>query len=180
MDSLLLLVMWRSKASKILTNHSNLMPWSIVAVANDEIRSTFYTSYLIGCFFAMLLSLTSSSRLSFIFLNLYVTYEDGVHSFGWFDLLLILSITRLILSVSSPIMWLRLPHYQQENFKFSRVCVPLLWEQLTCLCLRYCNQYVDQDALLYLILVNDILHGLHPNVVTIAEDVSNWMYILKH
>ncbi|KAG8365096.1 hypothetical protein BUALT_Bualt18G0068700 [Buddleja alternifolia] len=37
---------------------------------------------------------------------------------------------------------------------------------------EYCNQYVDTDALLYLILANEILHVLHPNVVTIAEDVT--------
>lgn len=86
----------------------------------------------------------------------------------------------LILYVCSPVMWLRLSYYQQEDCKFFRSCLPLLWEQLTYLCLRYCNQYVDQDALLYLILVNDILHDLHPNVVTIAEDVSNWLYSLKH
>ncbi|XP_031286546.1 1,4-alpha-glucan-branching enzyme 3, chloroplastic/amyloplastic [Pistacia vera] len=33
----------------------------------------------------------------------------------------------------------------------------------------YCNS-VDKDALLYLILANEILHALHPNIVTIAED----------
>ncbi|KAK4420788.1 1,4-alpha-glucan-branching enzyme 3, chloroplastic/amyloplastic [Sesamum alatum] len=37
---------------------------------------------------------------------------------------------------------------------------------------EYCNQYVDKDAFLYLILANEILHGLHPNIVTIAEDVT--------
>ncbi|KAK4795771.1 hypothetical protein SAY86_028097 [Trapa natans] len=37
---------------------------------------------------------------------------------------------------------------------------------------EYCNQYVDRDALLYLILANDILHALHPNIITIAEDTS--------
>ncbi|XP_057795278.1 1,4-alpha-glucan-branching enzyme 3, chloroplastic/amyloplastic [Salvia miltiorrhiza] len=37
---------------------------------------------------------------------------------------------------------------------------------------EYCNQYVDKDALLYLILVNEILHILHPNVLTIAEDAT--------
>lgn len=36
---------------------------------------------------------------------------------------------------------------------------------------RYCNQYVDRDALMYLIMANDILHALHPNIITIAEDV---------
>lgn len=38
---------------------------------------------------------------------------------------------------------------------------------------RYCNQYVDKDALLYLILANEILHALHPDIITIAEDVRN-------
>ncbi|XP_057428803.1 1,4-alpha-glucan-branching enzyme 3, chloroplastic/amyloplastic [Lotus japonicus] len=37
---------------------------------------------------------------------------------------------------------------------------------------EYCNQYVDKDALLYLILANDILHFFYPNIVTIAEDAS--------
>ncbi|KAL9236281.1 hypothetical protein vseg_010971 [Gypsophila vaccaria] len=37
---------------------------------------------------------------------------------------------------------------------------------------EYCNQYVDRDALLYLILANDILHALHPNIITIAEDAT--------
>ncbi|XP_011097853.1 1,4-alpha-glucan-branching enzyme 3, chloroplastic/amyloplastic [Sesamum indicum] len=37
---------------------------------------------------------------------------------------------------------------------------------------EYCNQYVDKDAFLYLILANEILHVLHPNIVTIAEDVT--------
>ncbi|KAK6154438.1 hypothetical protein DH2020_008686 [Rehmannia glutinosa] len=36
---------------------------------------------------------------------------------------------------------------------------------------EYCNQYVDNDALMYLILANEILHVLHPNIVTIAEDL---------
>ncbi|GAB2277765.1 1,4-alpha-glucan-branching enzyme 3, chloroplastic/amyloplastic [Dionaea muscipula] len=39
---------------------------------------------------------------------------------------------------------------------------------------EYCNQYVDRDALIYLILANDILHALHPNIVTIAEDATNY------
>ncbi|KAG9447619.1 hypothetical protein H6P81_013747 [Aristolochia fimbriata] len=37
---------------------------------------------------------------------------------------------------------------------------------------EYCNQYVDKDALMYLILANEMLHELHPNIVTIAEDVT--------
>ncbi|XP_027062308.1 1,4-alpha-glucan-branching enzyme 3, chloroplastic/amyloplastic isoform X1 [Coffea eugenioides] len=37
---------------------------------------------------------------------------------------------------------------------------------------EYCNQYVDKDALLYLILANDILHALHPNIITISEDAT--------
>ncbi|KAM7498912.1 hypothetical protein LguiA_023326 [Lonicera macranthoides] len=37
---------------------------------------------------------------------------------------------------------------------------------------EYCNQYVDRDALLYLILANEILHVVHPNIVTIAEDAT--------
>ncbi|KAI5409259.1 hypothetical protein KIW84_054894 [Lathyrus oleraceus] len=37
---------------------------------------------------------------------------------------------------------------------------------------EYSNQYVDKDALLYLIMANEILHVLHPNIVTIAEDAT--------
>lgn len=37
---------------------------------------------------------------------------------------------------------------------------------------EYCNQYVDNDAVKYLILANEILHALHPNIITIAEDVT--------
>nr|GLL38339.1 1,4-alpha-glucan-branching enzyme 3, chloroplastic/amyloplastic [Ipomoea trifida] len=37
---------------------------------------------------------------------------------------------------------------------------------------EYCNQYVDKDALLYLILANEILHALHPSIITIAEDAT--------
>ncbi|KDP39169.1 hypothetical protein JCGZ_00926 [Jatropha curcas] len=37
---------------------------------------------------------------------------------------------------------------------------------------EYCNQYVDRDALLYLILANELLHALHPNIITIAEDAT--------
>ncbi|KAK9938596.1 hypothetical protein M0R45_015324 [Rubus argutus] len=36
---------------------------------------------------------------------------------------------------------------------------------------EYCNQY-DRDALLYLILANEILHALHPDIITIAEDAT--------
>ncbi|MBA0776883.1 hypothetical protein Gotri_011824, partial [Gossypium trilobum] len=36
----------------------------------------------------------------------------------------------------------------------------------------YCNQYVDNDAVKYLILANEILHALHPNIITIAEDAT--------
>ncbi|XP_056163933.1 1,4-alpha-glucan-branching enzyme 3, chloroplastic/amyloplastic isoform X2 [Syzygium oleosum] len=39
---------------------------------------------------------------------------------------------------------------------------------------EYCNQYVDRDALMYLILANEILHALHPNIVTIAEDATSY------
>ncbi|KAJ9551357.1 hypothetical protein OSB04_015402 [Centaurea solstitialis] len=37
---------------------------------------------------------------------------------------------------------------------------------------EFYNQYVDRAALLYLILANDILHDLHPNIITIAEDAT--------
>jgi 1,4-alpha-glucan branching enzyme len=38
----------------------------------------------------------------------------------------------------------------------------------------YCNQHVDKDAFLYLILANELLHTLHPDIITIAEDVGNY------
>ncbi|ERN18385.1 hypothetical protein AMTR_s00055p00224220 [Amborella trichopoda] len=37
---------------------------------------------------------------------------------------------------------------------------------------EYGNQYVDKDALIYLILANDMLHELHPHIITIAEDAT--------
>ncbi|RLM54623.1 1,4-alpha-glucan-branching enzyme 3, chloroplastic/amyloplastic [Panicum miliaceum] len=37
---------------------------------------------------------------------------------------------------------------------------------------EYCNQYVDKDALIYLILANEMLHDLHPDIITIAEDAT--------
>ncbi|KAH7428429.1 hypothetical protein KP509_09G001300 [Ceratopteris richardii] len=36
----------------------------------------------------------------------------------------------------------------------------------------FCNQYVDQDAQNYLILANEMLHTLNPNIITIAEDTT--------
>ncbi|KAI9403025.1 hypothetical protein POPTR_001G359200v4 [Populus trichocarpa] len=36
----------------------------------------------------------------------------------------------------------------------------------------YCNQHVDKDAFLYLILANELLHTLHPDIITIAEDAT--------
>jgi len=44
----------------------------------------------------------------------------------------------------------------------------------------YCNQYVDRDALMYLILANEILHVQHPNIITIAEDVSYTSLFFGH
>ncbi|GFQ02519.1 1 4-alpha-glucan-branching enzyme 3 chloroplastic/amyloplastic [Phtheirospermum japonicum] len=35
----------------------------------------------------------------------------------------------------------------------------------------YCNQYVNREALLYIMLANEILHEIHPNIVTIVEDM---------
>eukprot|EP01018_Ginkgo_biloba_P002459 Gb_38481 [translate_table: standard] len=37
---------------------------------------------------------------------------------------------------------------------------------------EYCNQYVVRDALIYLILANEMLHQLNPSIITIAEDVT--------
>uniref|UniRef100_A0A0E0HQV5 1,4-alpha-glucan branching enzyme n=1 Tax=Oryza nivara TaxID=4536 RepID=A0A0E0HQV5_ORYNI len=36
----------------------------------------------------------------------------------------------------------------------------------------YYNQYVDEDALIYLIIANEMLHELHPDIITIAEDAT--------
>ena len=36
----------------------------------------------------------------------------------------------------------------------------------------YFNANVDTDAVIYLMLANDLIHTLHPNAITIAEDVS--------
>ncbi|KAI3983455.1 hypothetical protein MKX01_038875 [Papaver californicum] len=37
---------------------------------------------------------------------------------------------------------------------------------------EYYNQYVDKDALIYLILANEMLDELNPNIITIAEDAT--------
>lgn len=37
---------------------------------------------------------------------------------------------------------------------------------------EYFGLNTDVDALVYLMLANDMLHGLYPDVITIAEDVS--------
>ncbi|XP_040380868.1 1,4-alpha-glucan-branching enzyme 3, chloroplastic/amyloplastic isoform X2 [Oryza brachyantha] len=37
---------------------------------------------------------------------------------------------------------------------------------------EYYNQYVDKDALIYLIIANEMLHELHPDIITIAEDAT--------
>ncbi|KAG1330519.1 hypothetical protein COCNU_02G004870 [Cocos nucifera] len=47
-----------------------------------------------------------------------------------------------------------------------------IWVLIYVLEPRYCNQYVDKDALIYLILANEMLHDLHPNIITIAEDAT--------
>ncbi|MCL7030546.1 hypothetical protein MKW94_014177 [Papaver nudicaule] len=39
---------------------------------------------------------------------------------------------------------------------------------------EYYNQYVDKDALIYLILANEMLHELNPNIITIAEDATHY------
>lgn len=50
--------------------------------------------------------------------------------------------------------------------------LPSLFMLISMLKCRYCNQYVDKDALIYLVLANEMLHELHPDIITIAEDVS--------
>ncbi|KAI8580360.1 hypothetical protein K450DRAFT_238150 [Umbelopsis ramanniana AG] len=37
---------------------------------------------------------------------------------------------------------------------------------------EYFNESVDEEGVMYLMLANDMLHQLYPNVITIAEDVS--------
>jgi 1,4-alpha-glucan branching enzyme len=37
---------------------------------------------------------------------------------------------------------------------------------------EYFGEFVDNDAVTYLTLANDMLHHLYPNIITIAEDVS--------
>ncbi|KAJ3672242.1 hypothetical protein LUZ60_006963 [Juncus effusus] len=37
---------------------------------------------------------------------------------------------------------------------------------------EYCNQYVDREALIYIILANEMLHEFHPNIITIGEDAT--------
>lgn len=37
---------------------------------------------------------------------------------------------------------------------------------------EYFGLTTDVDAMVYLMLANDMMHGLHPNTITIAEDVS--------
>ncbi|XP_002989420.2 1,4-alpha-glucan-branching enzyme 3, chloroplastic/amyloplastic isoform X2 [Selaginella moellendorffii] len=37
---------------------------------------------------------------------------------------------------------------------------------------EYCNQYVNVDAHIYLILANELLHNLTPRIITIAEDAT--------
>ncbi|CAN1149545.1 1,4-alpha-glucan-branching enzyme 3, chloroplastic/amyloplastic, partial [Linum perenne] len=39
---------------------------------------------------------------------------------------------------------------------------------------EYCNQYVDKDALQYLMFANELLHAIHPNIITIAEDATSY------
>ncbi|BAT88606.1 hypothetical protein VIGAN_05214400 [Vigna angularis var. angularis] len=66
--------------------------------------------------------------------------------------------------------------YQIDGFQFHSVSSMLYthngFASFTGDLEEYCNQYVDKDALVYLILANEILHYLHPNIVTIAEDAT--------
>ncbi|XP_049851511.1 LOW QUALITY PROTEIN: 1,4-alpha-glucan-branching enzyme-like [Schistocerca gregaria] len=39
---------------------------------------------------------------------------------------------------------------------------------------EYFGPIVDQDAMVYLMLANDMLHSLHPNILTLAEEVSGF------
>ena len=41
---------------------------------------------------------------------------------------------------------------------------------------EYFGYATDVDAVVYLMLVNDVIHGLFPEAVTIGEDVS---YLIK-
>ncbi|CAN0900967.1 1,4-alpha-glucan-branching enzyme 3, chloroplastic/amyloplastic [Linum grandiflorum] len=44
---------------------------------------------------------------------------------------------------------------------------------------EYCNQYVDKEALQYLMFANELLHVLHPNIITIAEDVVHFISLVQ-
>ncbi|KAE9598487.1 putative 1,4-alpha-glucan branching enzyme [Lupinus albus] len=66
--------------------------------------------------------------------------------------------------------------YQVDGFRFHSVSSMLYshngFATFTGDLEEYCNQYVDKEALLYLILANEILHFFYPNIITIAEDAT--------
>ncbi|KAK1298114.1 hypothetical protein QJS10_CPB14g00584 [Acorus calamus] len=66
--------------------------------------------------------------------------------------------------------------YQIDGFQFHSVASMIYthngFASFTGEMEEYCNQYVDKDALIYLILANEMLHELHPDIITIAEDAT--------
>ncbi|CAM0149915.1 unnamed protein product [Urochloa decumbens] len=66
--------------------------------------------------------------------------------------------------------------YQIDGFQFHSLSSMLYthngFSTFTGAIEEYCNQYVDKDALIYLILANEMLHDLHPDIITIAEDAT--------
>ncbi|CAM0910564.1 unnamed protein product [Alopecurus aequalis] len=66
--------------------------------------------------------------------------------------------------------------YQIDGFQFHSLSSMLYthngFSTFTGAIEEYCNQYVDKDALIYLILANEMLHELHPDIITIAEDAT--------
>ncbi|XP_038689237.1 1,4-alpha-glucan-branching enzyme 3, chloroplastic/amyloplastic isoform X2 [Tripterygium wilfordii] len=66
--------------------------------------------------------------------------------------------------------------YQIDGFQFHSVSSMLYthngFASFTGDLEEYCNQYVDKDAMLYTVLANELLHTLHPSIITIAEDAT--------
>ncbi|CAM6108889.1 unnamed protein product [Calypogeia fissa] len=66
--------------------------------------------------------------------------------------------------------------YQVDGFHFHSVSSMLYthngFSDFSNGLIDYCNQYVDKDAQIYLMLANEMLHQLKPDIVTIAEDVT--------
>ncbi|KAL8151657.1 hypothetical protein V2J09_021465 [Rumex salicifolius] len=102
---------------------------------------------------------------SFLLLSLNFLENEGIISTG-----------ELECSSMVTLMWVA--EYQIDGFHFHSISSMLYthngFASFTGELDEYCNQYVDKDAMMYLILANDILHFLYPNIITIAEDTTNY------